>query len=341
MTQGLSKKHAAAQGDKAVDPSKKKMLWMEQVFSIMGARTLNGGLGKPIFLLGFPRSGTTIIFETFSMHEDLAWFSNKLRRYPQFSAIAFLSRIAAFEKFRGAEKQLVAQSRLQKYMPYPDECYPVWEHCCGERFLYDYLIGQKASASEKERLHQTIGRVVRFQGKKRFSAKITGPSRIEYLDSLFPDAIFLHIVRDPRAVVNSLLRVQFWTRRGGERRPWWENGLTREDIQILERFEHTPAALAAVQWSRVIQVARREAANIPRERYMEIHYEEFMNDPIGQMQGMMAHCSLSPSKRMAAYMRRHSHFADQNFKFRTQLTQKDQDAVSGITEDARKLLGYP
>jgi hypothetical protein len=225
-------------------------------------------------------------------------------------------------------------------MPYPDECYPVWARCCGERFLYDYLIGQKASASEKARLYQTIGSVVRFQGKKRFSAKITGPSRIEYLDSLFPDAIFVHIVRDPRAVVNSLLRVRFWTRRGGYRRPWWENGLTREDRQILKNFGNTPAALAAVQWSRVVQVARREAAAIPRERYMELRYEEFMKDPNGRMRDMLAHCGLPASRRLAAYMRRHAYFADQNFKFRTQLTQKDQETVSGITEDARKLMGY-
>jgi hypothetical protein len=340
LTLGRSKAHKAAPDTKAADLAKSEMVWTERVFNIMGVRLLKSGLEKPIFLLGFPRSGTTIIFETLSMHEDLAWFSNKLRQHPKFPAVALFSRIAAFERLRGAEKQLVAQSRLQKYMPYPDECYPVWERCCGERFLYDYLVGQRASAGERDRICKTIGSVVRFQGKKRFSAKITGPSRIEYLDSLFPDAVFVHILRDPRAVVNSLLRVRFWTRRGGYQRPWWENGLTRDDRQTLDRFGHTPSALAAVQWSRVIQVARHEADAIPKERYMEIRYEEFMKDPHGRLQNMLDHCGLPSSRRMSSYMRRHAYFADQNFKFRTQLTQKDQDTVSSITEDARKLVGY-
>ncbi len=295
---------------------------------------------EPIFLIGFPRSGTTIIFEAFSVHEDLAWFSNLLRKYPHLPSISLISRIASIQILRGSKQQLIPQSRIKEYIPFPDECYPVWERCCGRTFSYDYLIGQKATNEQKTSLHRTIDAVMRFHGKKRFAAKITGPGRIGFLDSLFPNALFVHIIRDPRAVVNSLLKVKFWAMSKGYNRPWWDNGLSPQDLLTLARFGHSPIALAAVQWRRVIESARLESESLPKGRYMEIKYEDFICDPHGRMEQILNHCRLACSKKVHAYMKRYSHFSDQNFKYRNELSKEDQGIINTITDDCQCKLGY-
>ena len=39
---------------------------------------------KPIFMIGVPRSGTTIVFEALSSHEDLGYFTSFTNRFPNF-----------------------------------------------------------------------------------------------------------------------------------------------------------------------------------------------------------------------------------------------------------------
>ena len=48
---------------------------------------------KPVFLIGAPRSGTTIIFEVLSVHPDLGWFNNHLSSCPKWPVMAATSRI--------------------------------------------------------------------------------------------------------------------------------------------------------------------------------------------------------------------------------------------------------
>ena len=40
-------------------------------------------LERPVFMVGMPRSGTTIIYEALALHEDLGWFSSFGVRQPR------------------------------------------------------------------------------------------------------------------------------------------------------------------------------------------------------------------------------------------------------------------
>ena len=77
--------------------------------------------------------------------------------------------------------------------------------------------------------------------------------RLAILAATYPDAWNVHIVRDGRDVVRSLLRAPF------------------EEV--------TSAAYAASEWSRTIRWMRRDAWRLPRFR--ELRYEELVRDPVG------------------------------------------------------------
>jgi hypothetical protein len=49
-------------------------------------------------------------------------------------------------------------------------------------------------------MQNIIQRILFWQGKERFAAKFTGPGRIAYLRSLFPDARYIHLTREPVAL---------------------------------------------------------------------------------------------------------------------------------------------
>lgn len=153
---------------------------------------------KPIFFIGNGRSGTTIISEVLSNHSEFGWLSNYSAKFP---------RIA--------------------------EAYPFWQGYAGNKFLWDFLIDVKVTPLESQKINHAVQKNLFFQCKKRLLAKITGLLRIGFIRSVFPEASFIHIVRDGRAVVDSLLNVDFWKQKGGLAQPFWSGGLTKNDAVII------------------------------------------------------------------------------------------------------------
>ena len=302
-------------------------------------RALAPGPDRPVFFIGVPRSGTTIVFETFSAHENMAWFSNYFYRFPKHPELALISRLAFSNRLLGAKRQN-GESRFRLPKPYPIECYPVWERYCGREFRFDYLLGRTASPIQREEVGRLVTDVTRYQGKRRFVAKLTGPARIHYLNSIFPNALFIHVIRDGRAVVNSLLKVGFWKQGGGYEKPWWTGGLTDGDMELYKRFGASPSVLAAVQWRRIILAAREEAARIDANRYMELRYEDVAREPVRALESLLHFAQLRPSAKVDDYLTRNARLKDMNFKFSHDLSGEEIDTLNVVIGDVNSSLGY-
>ena len=261
-------------------------------------------LEKPVFFIGMPRSGSTIVFETFSVHEALGWLSNYSKRAPNWPVLNTVVRLVdnRWWCIRGAKVQGQEVRLLNWILPRPQEAYPFWEEHVGHRFLSNFMRGEVVRVNERQKLRRVIERTLRFQGKRRFVAKVTGPPRIAYLQSIFPDAQFIHVIRDGRAVVQSLLKVGFWKEKGGLERPFWEGGLDEEELALWNESSRSPAVLAALQWRKVINSAREESAKLSKESYLEIKYEDFVGSPHSLLRRAMSFCGLSDSQRVHRYV---------------------------------------
>ena len=80
---------------------------------------------------------------------------------------------------------------------------------------------------------------------------------VELLDKLYPDAYFIHVIRDPRAVVAShlALKKEAWS--------WIQPHQTHVDI--------------AQKWVKAIE-KRDRAAELLQERFLEVRYEDLKRD---------------------------------------------------------------
>ena len=238
---------------------------------------------KPVFVIGMPRSGTTVISEAISLHEEFGWISNYLTKFPNYVWISMLNRLCFISKIgiyiRGRKPQTNnLNSFFRKFFPYPSEAYNIWEIFLGKKFRNDYLFRKVATEEERKNVIEYFKKVLKYQGKKRLFVKLTGPPRIQFLTSIFPDAYFIHVIRDPRAVVNSLLKVKFWREGGGLERPWWK-GLPQEYIKEWEKRNRSPVALAALQWKRVVSLTWEEKKYAQHGHFIEIRYEDFVEKP--------------------------------------------------------------
>ncbi len=289
-----------------------------------------------------PRSGTTVAFEAFAARRDVAWLSQHVERAPGIPALALLSRTTELSQSMRRSVSRSDQRRpwLEKLKVGPSEAYEFWRRCCGEKFLYDYLLGVRASAGERECARTSIARIQSFQGKRRFAAKVTGPGRIGYLSSIFPDARFVHVLRDGRAVVQSLLRVPFWRERSRTHEPAWRNGLTDADLADWERCDRSPLALAAVQWRRVVASTRDEALRVAPDRYAEVRYERFVAEPRGVLDGVASFCDLPPSEQAHEFLRSRFELRDMNFQWRERFDAGEIATTDDLLGATLAELGY-
>ena len=137
---------------------------------------------------------------------ELAWISNYTNRWPKAPQLAAISRIAPL--LQGPALRF-ADARLA---PRPGEGHRAWDVICtaGTARRNGPLMERDVTEVDRRRAEALRGARTSLPGARRFVNKNTRNSRrIRYLAELFPDAYFLHVMRDPRAVIASLLKVGF------------------------------------------------------------------------------------------------------------------------------------
>jgi omega-hydroxy-beta-dihydromenaquinone-9 sulfotransferase len=291
----------------------------------------------PIFMIGMGRSGSTILAEAFSVHDGIGWFSAYLNNFPH-PWITIFDRFVSIPKvgiyLRGKKKQgRGAIASIRKYLPRITEPYSILERYCGDKIRWEYLIDCTATEDEKANIRKLARAVLKFQGKKRLFSKFTGPPRIHYLNSIFPDAYYIHVIRDPRAVVSSLLRINFWLEEGGLIEPFWKNGFPDDYLKEWQLRKKSPVALAALQWKRVVELTWMEKQIIRNDRYIEIKYEDFITAPHDTISRMLRDTGLGESDEVHRYISLHSKPTNMNYKYLEFMTSGDITVVEDITRD--------
>lgn len=236
---------------------------------------------KPIIFIGTGRSGTTIISEIIMRHRDLAFPSNyqkKFFKYPKINLIrkAFDNK---FWRIYGQKKQLNKVSILNKYIFKPTEAYKMWDYLTGDDidFSRSFLLNKKETNERISFIHGYFQKMIKYQNKKRLAFKITGPSRMEYLLSIFPDAYFIILKRKPIPIIGSFLKVDFWKNLGFNKL-WWTGAYSEREENWANENKDNPKLLAAFQVKKLHEVTKLECKKC-NPNYIEVNYEDFVKKP--------------------------------------------------------------
>ena len=298
---------------------------------------------KPIFVIGMARSGTTLVYNAVASHGDLGWISKQVE-LTGLPVMAVFSRLAALTPAlrRGGNRSDDLPGWVEELRVGPVEAWGMWKRCCGEKFAYDYLLGAEASDRERAAVQAMVRRVLRYHGKKRFIAKPTGPARIGYLSSIFPDAKFIHAVRDGRATVSSLIRFPAWRDSPRMHQPAWRNPPTGLGPTIPTHYPtDDPLALAAIQWQEVVLSTRAEAEQHAPGRYMEVPYERFVADPHDTLDEMIQFAELPPSSEAHAFVDQRMKVRNLSERWRDRMGAAEVERITRLIERGLEAYGYP
>ncbi len=282
---------------------------------------------KPIFIIGCGRSGTTIFNDILCSHKDLAWFSNYSNRY--YPIFPFIASSCAFNSLPGF-RQLLRHRR-----PRPSEGYNLWNWCHpvpnspSDPPLTEIDITQRAYS----KCRRIVADHLRFSGKKRFVNKNTrNTRRIRYLNKIFPDARFVHVIRDGRAVVASLLNVYFWK----DLQLWYEGYQKRDKPRVNRKNDIERAARL---WVEEVNIARDARDHLLAAQYREIRYEDFVNDPVSTMQKTCVFLELEWTPEIQQHITE-VNIRNLNHRYRDRLTKSQIRVLNEMLQPVFNDLGY-
>jgi hypothetical protein len=197
---------------------------------------------KPIFIIGCERSGTTLIRLILHSHPNIAL-------PPQ---TKFLKKIY---KRRLQWRNLANEANRIKLSHW------FTDHFDNHTKLPD--LGLEAGDIRKEIVSSATSLGAAATGVfKLYSRKFNKPrwgdkrpyyiKYVKQLLALFPDAQIIHVVRDGRDCIASLMKM-----------PWWKKDL----------------AYTILNWQEAIQEGKRANRSLPVEQFIEIRYEDFVSHP--------------------------------------------------------------
>jgi hypothetical protein len=172
----------------------------------------------------------------------------------------------------------------------------------------------------RARLRQFFLSRAQCPGQSVFAHKFAGWPRGRFLREAFPEAKFVHIVRDGRAVANSFLQMPWW---GGNEGPgsWRFGPLTEAYQEQWEQSGRSFVTLAGLCWNLLIDAYVAAEARIGADYWLTVRYEDILENPRHEFSRILDHLGLAWSdgfgqafdryefktKRQASYLADLSH----------------------------------
>jgi hypothetical protein len=276
-----------------------------------------------LFVVGCPRSGTTMLRRMLDAHPELA-ITPETHWVPE-----WFERQAGGDRNGGVTREfvqsLLESARFRKLKVGDDEVWRLFEE--GEPVSYASLV---------EHVYDAYGRL---RGKRLVGDKTPGYTKaMPLLHRLFPWAKFVHLVRDGRDVC---LSATSWHQVGRlERRfPSWRQ---------------EPVATAALWWELHVRLARDAGASMEPSHYHEMRYEELVADPAEEAGALCSFLGLAYSEAMTRFhegrTRKDPELGSNKQwlpptpglrDWRTQMPEHDVELFEAVAGELLDELGYP
>lgn len=179
------------------------------------------------------------------------------------------------------------------------------------------------------------------QGGQVFLHKFTGWPRAGLLQEVFLRARFVHVVRDGRAVANSLLQMPWWH---GHRGPggWRLGPLPPEHQRLWDRHHRSFVVLAGLYWRLLIEAhetARRRLQD-PDAVWTTVRYEDLVSDPRRTLMATLERLDMAPDPTFAQRLEAQPFHSGRAAAFRTDLTPRQVAQLEDVTAAALARYGY-
>ncbi|HTL49711.1 MAG TPA: sulfotransferase [Steroidobacteraceae bacterium] len=229
---------------------------------------------RPLIILSAPRAGSTLLFETLAQAGGVYTIGGESH--------ALIESIAALRPGRGA----VTSNRLTR-------AEATWDIVTELRRRFSARVLDRDGAAPAG------GARIRLLEKTPKNAL-----RIPFFLEIFPDAQFIFLRREPRANLSSMM--QAWRANGWvtyRNLSGWPGPWSLLLPPGYERLRDRPLEeIVAFQWKVANETILEDLANLPRERWTSLSYEDFIANPRAEVAKLLEFAGLAMDERLEAYL---------------------------------------
>lgn len=179
----------------------------------------------------------------------------------------------------------------------------------------------------------------RAQGKPLFVHKFTGWPRTGFIRAVFPDARFVHILRDGRGVVGSAVRLSWWQGYKGPNH--LHAGPLKPEYQAeWDASGRSFPLLSALVWKTNMDALAAARRLVPAEQWYDVRFEDIVSDPVAQFKAVLEFIGLEPSHRFDEAVARTNFESSRRDSWRRALDAHSIALIEASLEDHLRFWGY-
>lgn len=234
---------------------------------------------KHIFIVGTTHSGSTLLYRLIAYHPDLGWFSQYsfrdgsipgIRKIPFSTVYDIIARKILIHPYTKNTHASIFSRLKTKLAPSPNEGGHIWNHIFPD--LKKRYFGPKDVPEVYGRALEIMKIIEDLYGNKRFLAKVPRLAQaVPALSVIFPESLFIHIVRDGKAVAVSPPPPD-----------------ERDSEKALEFVRER-----AAYWKETVRWMKKMEIVLGAHRVIHIRYEDLCENPLDNIDRLGKWCDLS------------------------------------------------
>ena len=229
----------------------------------------------PTFMIGAPRSGTTVAFQLLASQIRTSYICNFATKFPDSPVAATrLVRTA----IRNYQWHFTSDYGRTSERAGPSEASNLWKKWFGGGWVDDATVPWE----NKQEARATIAAIEKSLGAPFLNKAPDNSGRIRPLNSTFPNCLFLWIRRDPLMVAESILKARRVDPQHSTNLPpeqvWW--GHRPKEYEQLKPKDYIDQICGQVYCTERNIIDDLEAVGC--RRYLEVWYEDICANPARQ-----------------------------------------------------------
>ena len=299
------------------------------------------------FVIGTGRCGSTLVHEVLARHPEVGFVSSLDDKLPTLDLCGrwnnvLLRRAAPRDPRLGPFRdrpRLLERGRLRVA---PSEGWQVLDRQVSPILGTPNrdLVASDATPWLEVRLRRFFERRMAAQRRPVFLHHVTGWPRAGLLHAVFPEARFIHVVRDGRAVANSWLQTSWWTGYQGPSN-WYLGPLPEPYAHEWEASSGSFVLLAGLGWKLLVDAFDTARTAIPCAQWLDVRYEDVLADPRGQIAAMLDFLGLQWTTSFEAGFSRFTFKTGRREAFRRDLDAENLGLLERSLAGHLQAYGYP
>ena len=228
-----------------------------------------------VFIVGAPRSGTTVLYQLIADHIDVGFINNRMARY---FAAPVVGAVLHGRTGGGHDLALTSEYGRTGGGHSPHEFSWFW-HYYRDFHLYDDLTDDELARIDWQPVKDALEGLAGYFRRPVVIKNINFVAyQVAWLKALLPGAKFIWIQRDKRYTVQSILRVR--EDQYGDRRVWWSvrprDAREWRDRSAVEQVVH--------QVTDICGALTEGFESISAQDQLKLDYEQLMQEPAEALQ---------------------------------------------------------